>query len=128
MIKRNNGSTEQEKLQNRFTALVTVSISRARINYLKKESARAHRIYEMEDDKFALIPDNDDFVSKLCDSDALSFALKQLEDRERYVLIARVLQERSFEDIASELGLQYKGVAAIYYRTTAKLRNTLGGN
>lgn len=128
MIKRNNGSTEQEKLQNRFTALVTVSMSRARINYLKKESARAHRIYEMEDDKFALIPDNDDFVSKLSDSDALSFALKQLEDRERYVLIARVLQERSFEDIADELGLQYKGVAAIYYRTTAKLRNILGGN
>lgn len=57
MIKRNNGSTEQEKLQNRFTALVTVSMSRARINYLKKESARAHRIYEMEDDKFALIPE-----------------------------------------------------------------------
>lgn len=128
MIKRNNGTTEQEKLQNRFTAFITTSIERARINYLKKESARAHRIYEMEEDKFALIPDNDDFVSRLCDSEALAFALNQLEERERYVLIARVLQERSFEDIADELGLQYKGVAAIYYRTTAKLRNILGGN
>ena len=125
---KNNGTTEQEKLQNRFTAFVCASMSNARINYLKKESCRAHRICDMEDEKLDWIPDEDDFVSRLCDSDALSIALKQLDDRERHVLFARALQERSFEDIAEELGLKYKGVAAIYYRTTAKLRDILGGN
>lgn len=128
MIKRNNGSTEQEKLQNRFTALVTVSMSRARIDYLRKEKSRTCYTYDMEDEKLALISDGTDFVANLCDSDSLAHALKQLDERERYVLIARVLEERSFEEIADNLGLKYKGVAAIFYRTTAKLRNILGGN
>lgn len=128
MNKRNNGSTEQEKLQNRFTSLVTVSMSRARIDYLRKEKSRARHTYDMEDEKLALISDGTDFVSDLCDNESLTYALKQLDERERYVLIARVLEERSFEEIADNLGLKYKGVAAIFYRTTAKLRNILGGN
>lgn len=127
MIKRNNGSTEQEILQNRFTALVTVSVNRARIDYLRKETSRTRNTYEMEDEKFALIPDETDFVSSLCDSDSLLYALKQLNERERYVLLARVLEEKSFEEIADNLGLKYMGVAAVYHRTIKKLRNILGG-
>ena len=127
MIKRNNGSTEQEILQNRFTALVTVSVNRARIDYLRKETSRTRNTYEMEDEKFALIPDETDFVSSLCDSDSLSYALKQLSERERYVLLARVLEEKSFEEIADNLGLKYMGVAAVYHRTIKKLRTILRG-
>lgn len=127
MIKRNNGYTEQERIQNRFTAFITTSISRARINYLKARSRREQHTYDMDEEKFALIPDSADFVSTLCESDALANALGQLDERERYVLIARVLEEKDFEEIADKLGLKYKGVAAIYYRTTAKLRNILGG-
>ena len=44
----------------------------------------------------------------------------------KYIL-ARVLEEKSFEEIADKLGLKYKGVAAIYYRGFAKLRNILEG-
>ena len=128
MINRNNGFTEQEKLQNRFTALVTTSISRARIDYLRKEKSRKQHTYAMETEDIALIAYIDDFISNLCDYDSLAYALQQLDERERYVLIARVLEEKSFEEIAGKLGLKYKGVAAIYYRTTAKLRNILGGN
>ncbi len=127
MIKRNNGITEQEKLQNRFTAFVITSIGRERLHYLKRQSKREKITYEIDDEKFALIPDETDFVSTLCESDALAYALKQLDERERYVLLARVLEEKSFEEIADKLGLKYKGVSAIYYRTIAKLRNILGG-
>ena len=127
MIKRNNGSTEQEKLQNRFTAFITTSIARARIDHLRKEKSRSRRTYDMEEGKLSLIPDETDFVSKLCESDSLAYALRQLDERERYVLLARVLEEKSFEEIADKLGLKYKGVAAVYYRTIAKLRNLLGG-
>ena len=35
--------------------------------------------------------------------------------------------KKTFDEIADKLGIKYKGVAAIYYRTTAKLRNILGG-
>ena len=128
MIKRNNGSTEQEKLQNRFTALVTLSVSRARIDYLRKEKTRTRHMSDVDDEIVALIPDGTDFVSRLCESDALAYALKQLEERERYVLFARVLEERDFDEIADKLGLKYKGVTALYYRTITKLRNILGGN
>ena len=128
MIKKNNGITEQEKLQNRFTSFITTSLNRARIDYLRKEKSATRYTYEMEDEKIALIPDSSDFMSELCDSDSLAYALKQLDERERYVLISRVIEEKSFEEISDKLGLKYKGVAAIYYRTTAKLRNILGGN
>ena len=128
MIKRNEGFTEQERLQNRFTAFITTSMSRARIDYLRKEKSRTRHTFEMEDEKMALIPDGTDFTSRLCDSDALAYGLKQLDDRERFVLLARVLEEKSFEEIADKLGLKYKGVAAVYYRAIAKLRNILGGN
>ena len=81
----------------------------------------------MSDEDLDLIPEESDFTVELCDNDALAYALKKLDERERYVLFARVLEEKSFEEIADKLGLKYKGVAAIYYRTTAKLRNILGG-
>lgn len=128
MITLNNGSNEQEKLQNRFTALVSRSMSRAKIDYIRKEECRNRFTCVMEDEKMAFIPDETDFISNFCESDALSFALSQLEERERYVLFARVLEERDFEEIADKLGLKYKGVTALYYRTVAKLRELIGGN
>ena len=127
MKKRNNGFTEQDKLQNEFTAFITVSFERTKLKYMKREAYRLRLIGEMEDDKFALIPDGTDFVEKFCENDALAYALKQLDERERYVLVARVLEGKTFDEIADKLGIKYKGVAAIYYRTTAKLRNILGG-
>ncbi len=42
-----------------------------------------------------------------------------------YVFLARVLEEKRFKEIAQELGMGEKGVAAIYYRTVKKLRDTL---
>ena len=127
MEKRNNGTTAQEILQNEFTAFITTSVRRERIAFLKKEARRAKHTFEMSDEKFEIIPDPTDFISALCDSEIMAYALKQLDERERYVLFARVLEEKSFEEIADKLGVKYKGVAAIYYRTTAKLRNILGG-
>lgn len=125
---RNNVYTDQEKLQNRFTAFISTSISRARIDYLRKVKSRTYHTCDMDAEKFALIPDDSDFISTICDSYFLTYALEQIDERERYVLFARVLEEKSFEEIADKLGLKYKGVAAIYYRTTLKLKNMLGGN
>ena len=127
IIDRNNGTTEQEKLQNEFTAFIVTAMNRERIAYLKKASRRRSHVYIMSDEDLELVPDESDFTIELCENDALACALKELDERERYVLFARVLEEKSFEEIADNLGLKYKGVAAIYYRTTAKLRNILGG-
>lgn len=39
-----------------------------------------------------------------------------------------MIDEKDFDEIGAEIGLTYKGTAAIYYRTLAKLRNLIGGN
>ena len=127
MHKRNNGVTENEILQNEFTAFIATSLERERLKYLKKATRRKGSIYIMSDSDLDHIPDDTDFPLDLCEYDALERALRVLDERERYVLFARVLEDKSFEDIANVLGLKYKGVAAVYYRTTAKLRNIIGG-
>ena len=111
---RNNGVSENEILQNEFTAFITTSLERERIKYLKKATRRKGSVYIMSDNDLDLIPDETDFSLDLCEYDALAQALKFLDERERYVLFARVLEEKSFEEIADKLGLKYKGVAAIY--------------
>ena len=54
-------------------------------------------------------------------------AINQLDEREKYVLVARVIHEKDFEEIGDSMGLKYKGVTAIYYRTIKKLKDILGG-
>ena len=44
------------------------------------------------------------------------------------MFLARVLEEKKFKEIAEELGMGEKGVAAIYYRTVKKLRDILEGD
>ena len=59
------------------------------------------------------------------ESDALDQALAKLDDRERYVLLSRILEDKSFETMGKELGLKYKGVTALYSRTLEKVRKML---
>ena len=108
-----------------MSSQTTADMSAQCINYLRKENNRTKYTYDIEDEKLALIPIESDFVLNLSNSEVLAHSLKHLDDRERYVLLARVLEEKSFEVIADKLGLKYKGVAAIYYRTITKLRNII---
>lgn len=128
MFNKNNGSLEQEILQNQFTAFIITSIQREKLAYLKAQYRRECRICEMEEEHFNLIPDDSDFVSTLCETDALTVAIGKLTNRERQIVISRVINECSFEEIAEELGVKYKGVTAAYYRAIEKLRIYLGGN
>lgn len=57
----------------------------------------------------------------------LIFALEQLNEKERYVLLTRVLDEKSFEDLGNELGLSYKGITSVYYRAIHKIRDKMKG-
>lgn len=57
---------------------------------------------------------------------ALLHALKELSERERYIFLERVLDGKSFEMLAEEMGLGYKGVTAVYYRTIQKIKRKMG--
>ncbi len=57
---------------------------------------------------------------------ALLRALKELNEREWYIFLARVLDDKDFETLAEETGLGYKGVSAVYYRTVQKIKRKTG--
>lgn len=65
-------------------------------------------------------------IYDLTEYEAVYQALRAIREKERYILLARVVEEKSFSEIASELHMGYKGAAAIYYRTIEKLRRMLG--
>ena len=58
----------------------------------------------------------------------LEQALCQIGKRDRYIFYAHVLDERTFTELAAELGLTYKGVTAAYYRVIYKIREMLRGD
>jgi len=58
---------------------------------------------------------------------ALSRALVQLKERDRYIFFARMLDEKDFQVLATELGMDCKDTAAAYYQVIAKIKKGLRG-
>lgn len=125
MYKRNDGLTGDQILQNQFTAFLNTALCNTRKAYLRGKYRRCKREYIT--DEFFLCPYDGEYIESAVDYAELYAALSAIREKERRVFLARVLDEKGFDEIARELGLSYKGAAAIYYRTIAKLRVLLGG-
>ena len=54
-------------------------------------------------------------------------ALQTIRDKERYIILARVIEEKSVSEIAEEMGLSYRSVTSLYYRGMQRLRLLLEG-
>ncbi len=126
MFTKNNGSDEHDILQNQFTAFLTAAIGNARIDYLKARIRRLQRELITEEYEI-LFSQETDYIEVISDNDALRNAMQEIKEKERYVVLARILDEKGFDEIAKDLGLGYKGAAAIYYRAIKKLKKILGG-
>lgn len=128
-------SESGDALQNRFTAYLVTALHRKRCNVI---TARIrYQKYEVELDLQDLpiaqsmewTSDTREIVSMEqieFQNDRLEQAIGSLKERERFVLFNRALAERSFEDIAADLDLTYKGAAAIYYRAMKKIKKNMG--
>ena len=126
MFSKNNSSDEHDILQNQFTAFVTVAVSNARIDYLRAHIRRLQR--ELITEEYEILFSEDyDYIEVLSENDALHQAMQMIKEKERYIVLARLLDEKGFDEIADELDIRYKGAAAIYYRTIQKLKDVLGG-
>lgn len=126
MFNKNNGSNEHDILQNQFTSYLAFAVSNARIDFIRAKIARLKR--EQATDQYDLLFAQEVFeVEIFVENEALSQAIKDIREKERYVFLARVLEDKKFKEIAKELGMGEKGVAAIYYRTVKKLRDILEG-
>lgn len=126
MFTKNNSSDEQDILQNQFTAFLTVAVSNARIDYLRARIKRLQRELVTEEYEI-LFSEDHDYIEALSENDALRYAMQEIKEKERYVVLSRILDEKGFDEIADDLGMGYKGAAAIYYRAIRKLKDILGG-
>lgn len=131
MWQRNNGRSEDEILQNRFTAYLTTAVQRCRDSYIEKNRKR-QQVEELTDSSGLTAEEGTeiDLFQELpllmqLENAALFQALKALSEREREVFLARVLDGKSFEALGGEIGLGYKGVAAVYYRTVQKIKKIM---
>lgn len=121
MKNRNNGINEEHRVQNQFTAYLLTSVKRCRQQYMEKD--HKYRQSQVEfDERYITIETENNWQFE---SDALDQALAKLSDRERYVLLSRVLKDKSYEEIGKPLSLKYKGVTTLYSRTLAKVRKML---
>ena len=125
MYKRNDGLSSDHIIQNQFTAYLRNAVHNGRIDYLRKKRGVPHIEIPLENMDYFMVGD-DDFILRLAEYEGLQQALQEIKEQERYILLARVIDEKGFSQIADEVGLSYKGTAAIFYRTLEKLRKILG--
>ena len=125
---KNNGQGENNALQNQFTAYLQTALRRRKRDYMDKLLRVNKREIPVD---FQAAQFSDDSVETAGDDSSVEYgalmqALSRLTARERYILFERILNERSYEDLAAPLGLRYSGVSAAYRRIIQKLRQELG--
>ena len=130
---RNEGRDSDDVLQNKFTSYLLSAVKRRKALYIDS-ALRERKLGEMIED--TATDESFDFEAEYfwdapvymkIQNEKLYQALFELSERERYVFFNRVLEEKSMDELAAELGLSYKGVAAVYYRTVQRIRNKMRG-
>ena len=132
MFKHNEGIEESDILQNQFTACILIIIRRIKTKYMRIK--KQVQLYEqsleiLENDEDLLM--NPDMLLGLpimeqIENEKLHTALTQAKAKERYILFAKAVDNRSFVDIAAELGIKPNTAAIIYYRLIKNLKHELG--
>ncbi len=129
----NDGKDEVNMVQNRFTKYLVVSVHRKKSAVLQGRRKIRDSENSTDDwDALSGIAVEEDYTQQVSspldfENTALSRALAQLKERDRYIFFARVLDEKEFYDLAIELGMGYKGVAAAYYRAIEKIKKEMRG-
>lgn len=126
MFNRNNGSNEHNILQNQFTAYLKKAVHNRRLRYLTNESKKQNNETSLVDVEVFLF-DYTDFMQELADYEAMQQALRSIKEKERRVILARIVEEKSFDEIADELDMTYKAVTCLYYRVLKKLKQYMDG-
>lgn len=126
---RNNGKGDSNIIQNQFTRYLKTAVQRKKIDILReKKTIYGHEHYgEIWQELPHLTTEDVYFQFSLqCESIDLEHILRQVEKRDRYIFCTHIFDERTFTELAVELGMSYKGVAAAYYRVIRKIRSMRG--
>ena len=97
---RNDGSREEYQIQNQFTAYLQVALRRRKNAYLSQRHRQQQHERPMEPDRQPISAEawEDEYFRRmelLMEYRAVLEALDQLQKRERYILLVRILEERS---------------------------------
>jgi RNA polymerase sigma factor (sigma-70 family) len=124
MFNPNNGTDKQEILQNQFTAYVKRAIRNKRIRYLshmQKVVKNECSLTELEPYVF----DPCDNMQAALEMETIRWAMGLIHEKERRIIMARVVEEKNVVEIAKEMGISYRAVTSLYYRGMKKLRDIL---
>ena len=127
----NNGKGESNVLQNQFTRYLKTAVQRKKMDILReRKKVYGHECYDGTWNETSCMVAEDTYFefSTVFEFINLEQFLLQIEKRDRYIFYAHVLDERSFTELANELGMGYKGVAAAYYRVIRKIREKIRGD
>ncbi len=134
MRKQNDGQSADDILQNQFTAYLVTAVKRRKALYIRKKVQRqqAESPFELHDFDVSLQVDTDLLTGlallEQIENPMLHLALMQARERERYIFLTRILEERSFSELAEELGISYKATTHSYYRFIERIRKMMGGD
>ena len=107
MYYRNDGSDEINAVQNQFTAYLTKALRNARAQYIRSKVRRLQVELALDEMEYLGITAESQ-MEQLADAQDLFAALQIMKEKERYVLLARVIEEKGFDVIAAELGMSYR--------------------
>lgn len=122
MWQRNNGKGEINILQNQFTRYLVRAIELDKAKYLDRHIKLVVREIPTKPDDINALSGTEIQMLEIV---ALEQALKEISKRDRYIFLARILDKRSYDELAAELGLGYKGVSSVYYRVLQKIKKAL---
>ena len=131
---------EGSNLQSQFTAYLVTALRRRKKDIIRMRMRREEYEICVDPAEYFFAKSSSDVLLEdlLCgeptsfddmyfENAKLERALWSLTERDRYVLFARVITKRSFEELAAELGISYKGVVAVYSRAIQKLKKQMEG-
>lgn len=128
MFNKNNGSNEHDILQNQFTAYVKKAVHNRRIKYITQEAKRKSEESMLADPENRILDDTD-YFQRIIEHEILCHTLRSIKEKERHIILARIVEEKEFKEIAYELGMTYKAVTCLYYRALRKMQeNMMGGD
>lgn len=126
MNNRNDGSNTY-LLQNQFTAYIKKAVHNRRLRYLQEQSRKITQEIDWTDIELFQLGSTD-YTQNFVDLEVMHQALRAIKEKERHIVLSRVVEEKSFDEIADELGMTYKAVTSLYYCVMKKLREYMKGS
>ena len=123
---RNSGADKCDVIHNQFTAYVKRAVQNKRLRYIMAQCSYAQMMIDFTNNEICQFDPAADF-QEILEVEAMQQALRSIKDKERQIVLARVVDEKSFGRIAEEMGMSYKAVTSLFYRVMKKLRLYLEG-